>query len=588
MARIFISYKRVDKEKVFRIKDQIESALGEKCWIDLDGIESDAQFKNVIIRAINACEIVLFMYSKAHSKIVDFEKDWTVRELNFASKKKKRIVFINLDGSPLTDAFEFDYGTKQQVDASSEERVLKLLYDLRNWMGINYKESNSSNFVFNEKKNNVTEIKYVSRPHNTIEAQLPTAINGRSIRSLYVSTAPTTLGYGKNKMNELEDRYSQAEQLSKQGKFEEAFKLYLETADAGHPDAMGTVGWYYKKGQGVAQNEGLWIQYTDWAIQSKEYWRAYQLGKDLLERDYYEDAFFYLEIAYNNLEKTNGYFEETAYLLGECYQYGYGVEINLAKAIECYRESVKRSFGSAEYSDAGKALKKLNVPFTDVSPSDFVDATPRMVNGKSPKELYNMGKDSEEGRGFELKNLVKAYAYFKASAERCYGLALVKMGDIYAGKDGYPFQDSKLSKDYYERGITQLIKESDDDGYICCELYHIYNRGHGTTKDVEKAEFYAKKGTTLDYIYCYRYYAEILEGKGMLEEAFQNMRIAAEKGDGMAQYSVALMYLNGVGTISDKEKGIAMLLKAAKNHYSSAHDAQWKLREYGINVDTEF
>ena len=145
MARIFISYKRVDKEKVFRIKDQIESALGEKCWIDLDGIESDAQFKNVIIRAINACEIVLFMYSKAHSKIVDFEKDWTVRELNFASKKKKRIVFINLDGSPLTDAFEFDYGTKQQVDASSEERVLKLLYDLRNWMGINYKESNSSN-----------------------------------------------------------------------------------------------------------------------------------------------------------------------------------------------------------------------------------------------------------------------------------------------------------------------------------------------------------------------------------------------------------------------------------------------------------
>lgn len=443
-------------------------------------------------------------------------------------------------------------------------------------------------FVFNEKKNNVTEIKYVSRPHNTIEAQLPTAINGRSIRSLYVSTAPTTLGYGKNKMNELEDRYSQAEQLSKQGKFEEAFKLYLETADAGHPDAMGTVGWYYKKGQGVARNEGLWIQYTDWAIQSKEYWRAYQLGKDLLERDYYEDAFFYLEIAYNNLEKTNGYFEETAYLLGECYQYGYGVEINLAKAIECYRESVKRSFGSAEYSDAGKALKKLNVPFTDVSPSDFVDATPRMVNGKSPKELYNMGKDSEEGRGFELKNLVKAYAYFKASAERCYGLALVKMGDIYAGKDGYPFQDSKLSKDYYERGITQLIKESDDDGYICCELYHIYNRGHGTTKDVEKAEFYAKKGTTLDYIYCYRYYAEILEGKGKLEEAFQNMRIAAEKGDGMAQYSVALMYLNGVGTISDKEKGIAMLLKAAKNHYASAHDAQWKLREYGINVDTEF
>ena len=42
MHRIFISYKRADKDKVLMIKDQIESALGEKCWIDLDGIESDA------------------------------------------------------------------------------------------------------------------------------------------------------------------------------------------------------------------------------------------------------------------------------------------------------------------------------------------------------------------------------------------------------------------------------------------------------------------------------------------------------------------------------------------------------------------
>lgn len=34
MARIFISYKRTDKEKVFKIKDLIESALGEKCYAE--------------------------------------------------------------------------------------------------------------------------------------------------------------------------------------------------------------------------------------------------------------------------------------------------------------------------------------------------------------------------------------------------------------------------------------------------------------------------------------------------------------------------------------------------------------------------
>ena len=104
--RIFISYKRDDKDVVFKIKDNIEKHVGEKCWIDLDGIESDAQFVDVIIKAINKADVFLFMYSKRHSEIIDYNKDWTVRELNFAEKKNKRIVFINIDNSTLSDYFE--------------------------------------------------------------------------------------------------------------------------------------------------------------------------------------------------------------------------------------------------------------------------------------------------------------------------------------------------------------------------------------------------------------------------------------------------------------------------------------------------
>lgn len=134
MARIFISYKRIDKKQVFKIKEIIEKKTGEKCWIDLDGIESDAQFKNVIINAINQCDIVLFMYSKAHSYIRDFEKDWTVRELSFAAQKNKRIVFVNLDGSPLTDIFAFDYGNKQQVDGRNRDLIERLIVDIKTWL----------------------------------------------------------------------------------------------------------------------------------------------------------------------------------------------------------------------------------------------------------------------------------------------------------------------------------------------------------------------------------------------------------------------------------------------------------------------
>ncbi|MBO7287004.1 MAG: TIR domain-containing protein [Bacteroidales bacterium] len=131
---IFISYKRLDKDKVFPIKDFIERNTGYNCWIDLDGIESDAQFADIIIKAINNAEVFLFMYSKTHSKIENFEEDWTVKEINFAQMKKKRIVFVNLDNTPLTDRFYFMFSTKQQVAATSDVAMKKLCADIKQWL----------------------------------------------------------------------------------------------------------------------------------------------------------------------------------------------------------------------------------------------------------------------------------------------------------------------------------------------------------------------------------------------------------------------------------------------------------------------
>lgn len=142
MSRIFISYKRDDKDIVFPLKDRIEAATGEKCWIDLDGIESDAQFANVIIRAIDEADVFLFMYSKQHAKITDYEKDYTIREISYAQDEKKRIVFVNLDHTPLTKWFKFMFSSKQQVDATSEDAFNHLLQDINKWLGKSLPENN--------------------------------------------------------------------------------------------------------------------------------------------------------------------------------------------------------------------------------------------------------------------------------------------------------------------------------------------------------------------------------------------------------------------------------------------------------------
>ena len=136
MARIFVSYKRKNSDLVQPLVKHIEDSIGEECWMDLTGIESGQQFKSVICRAINEASVVLFMYSALHLEIEDPENDWTIKELNFASKKKKRIVVIQIDGSDLDDVFLFDYGAMNNIDATDPVQVEKLINDLKNWLSI--------------------------------------------------------------------------------------------------------------------------------------------------------------------------------------------------------------------------------------------------------------------------------------------------------------------------------------------------------------------------------------------------------------------------------------------------------------------
>ena len=133
MAQIFISYKRADKDKVFPLVAKIEKELGCRCWVDLDGIESSVQFASVICSAIDNAEVVLFMHSSIHATI-DFESDWTIKELNYAQNKKKRVVLVKLDDTPLDNIFLLEYGSKNNIDSNDPVQFNKLLNDLKSWI----------------------------------------------------------------------------------------------------------------------------------------------------------------------------------------------------------------------------------------------------------------------------------------------------------------------------------------------------------------------------------------------------------------------------------------------------------------------
>ena len=135
MARIFISYKRKNKEQVFSIVQRIESQLSIKCWVDLDGIESSALFVPKICHAIDMADVVLFMHSSVHLNI-DWDTDWTIKELNYAKEKGKKVVLIKLDSSHLDNYFLMEFGAKNNIDSRDETQFQKLIYDLKKWLAL--------------------------------------------------------------------------------------------------------------------------------------------------------------------------------------------------------------------------------------------------------------------------------------------------------------------------------------------------------------------------------------------------------------------------------------------------------------------
>ncbi len=152
--KIFISYSRKDKEQVFELVRQIEQQVGIKCWIDINGIESGQMFENVIMRAINRCEVVIAMIS-SNSCISENVKD----ELAFAFTKKKRIVPIILDSDQLTDDwFIFKFRRADFIVASNPEHISKLMRDLYSWLAPeNPILSSFSQNSAQEPQNNVTK-----------------------------------------------------------------------------------------------------------------------------------------------------------------------------------------------------------------------------------------------------------------------------------------------------------------------------------------------------------------------------------------------------------------------------------------------
>ena len=127
---IFVSYSRADIDIVRKLVDDIHTKSNARCWVDWNGVESGAQFVDVIISAIDKVDIVLFILSDK-----SMSSKYVKKEITYARNTDKKIIPVVVDGNKLRGWFLFEFGQTDYVDISSELQYDKLISNVLEWYG---------------------------------------------------------------------------------------------------------------------------------------------------------------------------------------------------------------------------------------------------------------------------------------------------------------------------------------------------------------------------------------------------------------------------------------------------------------------
>src|SRR6184192_663383 len=125
---VFISYASQDATVAAALVEALERH-GVGCWIAPRDVKAGAQYADAIVRAISgakACVLVLSESAIASSHVS--------REIERASSKKRPIIALRMDATPLTPALEYFLSESQWVEAHAgniEAAYVKLIDAIR-------------------------------------------------------------------------------------------------------------------------------------------------------------------------------------------------------------------------------------------------------------------------------------------------------------------------------------------------------------------------------------------------------------------------------------------------------------------------
>ncbi len=515
MARIFISYKRKNKDAVFGIVKQIESRLGVKCWIDYNGIESATQFRTKICNAIDKAEVLLFMHSSAHLDI-DFENDFTIKELNYAHDKKKPIILVKLDDAPLDNVFLFDYGTKDNIDAADSIQLEKMIKNIANRLGVSDKcDVEESNKRAKEK----LQIKREAELDIIYDQILDERKKYNDHISLMQKEGLVVSQEYLSSFNEMDD---------------EKFKARIEELETENSRLILDVNNLRKENN----------------MQSKD---TVDINARSIQARYKIVIFILMTViiallvlccillnsnknkSLSGLGKENNMLSEDSvsvlemFELGRMYYYGNGVDRDTLEAIRWYRMAAEHGHPVAQNLLGNRYYYGEGVD------KDYVEAVKwyRLAAEQGYPEAQNLlGNRYYYGEGVD-KDYVEAVRWYRLAAEQGYAGAQRNLGNRYYNGEG-------VDKDYVE--AVRWYHKAAEQG----DMYAQFNLGN---------RYYYGQGVDKDYVEAVKWYHK-----------------AAMQGYAHAQFTLANRYYNGQGVDRDYDEALKWYRMAAKQGHAEAKE----------------
>lgn len=454
---VFISYSRKDYEKVRKIKEEIDRTVGVNCWMDLDGIESDKQFVDVIINAINRHETILFMLSKS-----SMYSTWALKELRFAEDKKKRIVLVLIDNSKMTDKFSFHYGDKDVIDWNAILERKKLLSNLKTWYPVSIQ---APTFDSNHRDNNASKSSIIKKPKYIL-------------LSFYLLIALIVIGVLSYAFlhDTPGDLYEKGLSFDRDSNYTEAVKYFRESAEQNYAKAQYYMGLYYFNGTELPKIKEEAFKWWQKAAEQGDMCAQYYLGYCYLEGEGIEDEDEDEAAKWFRKSAEQGY-APAQLKLGDCYEDGDGVPEDEEKAAEWWLKAAEQGNAEAQY--------KLGDYYDgDDSEKAFEWYKKSADQGYADAQL-NLGFCYRNGNGVS-ENQSKAIEWFRKAAEQGESYAQFFLGYYYYEGE-YVHQDE-------EEAVKWFQKSADQDNYISLTWLGLcYDQGFGVPQDKSMAFVYFKR-----------------------------------------------------------------------------------------------